>query len=271
MNAIPYAIQYISRYIPRQILRVALIPEDVQRVFPVTEEEALLSQVIRPIVLMDLSILTGQTHIIPLTLAETVQVNPYTYIYHIPNNLLHDRKINAVYDVGYIPSYNGYYPTQLNDYPRDDCTYSQVNEALQKLYDSRKHTMIPLIATTRLISSQTIMCEYTSPSPLPNIARVSLSHDADLRDISPKAYMLFGDLCFLAAKAHIHNTLLVQLDGGFIRHGAEYPTIKGIVEGYSEAANEYRELLNTKWRNVAALVDRNRHANHIRSMIPGNW
>lgn len=270
MSAIQYATSYVMRAIPRMILKIGLLPKNTYAFLPVSEEQALYDQVIFPIVLADINHVTGQNQLIPLTNAATTRLGATTLLFHIPNTTLGDRKLNAVYEVGFIPNFNGVFGQLDNAIYNNSCGATETNIQLQKLYNTQTPSYIPVSAHCKLINSETIFAEFYGMATSPNVARVSLMHDHNLSNIQPKSHRVFAELCLLATKQYIYNNTILTLDGGFIEHGMEYPTVKAIIEEYRDASEMYNELLNGRWRQVCALADSHRHASTLRSQIPFN-
>lgn len=85
-------------------------------------------------------------------------------------------------------------------------------------------------------------------NPAPMAAReytlvCRLSYGENFTGLNSSAIRSFVKLCEYATKRYIYQQLFINMDAGFIRGGAEYDSIKTIVESYGDMDELYDEEL----------------------------
>ena len=99
------------------------------------------------------------------------------------------------------------------------------------------------------------------------VFRCYLTYDDNLSGLSTSTYSMFGELCVWAAKRYIHKELRIKLDRGYIEGGFEIGEVKNIVDEYSDAEQNYKDLLEDGWPQNAAFGDRQQATRATRMMI----
>ena len=112
-----------------------------------------------------------------------------------------------------------------------------------------------LMVRNHLITSQVVQ------------ARVVVSSDENLSNISIRNAPIFSKLCILAAKSHVYNELVVKLDRGYLERGQELGVVKSIVESYAEAEDMYTTFLREERGAVATISNRLTYADFLKLQI----
>lgn len=68
-----------------------------------------------------------------------------------------------------------------------------------------------------------------------------LEYDSNFTNLNSAAIEKFADLCVLGAKAYCYNTLITEIDRGYMEFGTELPTIKDILSQYGSIYEQYTE------------------------------
>ena len=268
MTVINFALGKVYSAIPRQILEIGLT-----RKASISLDAALMDLVIRPTVLTDVNLVSGEMTLVPLISAERVAIDPFSAVYNIGQHILAGRKINAAYSVGmgFSPVGN-FLPLQTAGMtPGPTCSNNTLANAQRSLDRSVNDGFSPINADVRLLGSDSIYVNFYGPILYINALRCTVSYDDNLSSIHPKSHIAFAELVVLATKAYLYNNLKVVLDQGYYFNGVEIGSVKEIIESYSEAYSEYMIYLKTKWARVAFINDKINHSRLIRMQIPGNF
>lgn len=261
MNPITKALDEIQFTIPREILNQVFITQDLQFCSNmVSLETRIREQVIDPRVLIDIDLHGGTEAFLPLE--DHVQANyadPYTVIYHIPDEVTQNRPIVQVYSVHF--AILGYQNAGMALH----YTESPMAAETRRVLDSARRVPPAMTSYLNLIAHNTVMARYVYLPYKTAFMRVRLGNDNALSHIRPQTFPAFSELCVLATKAHIYNTMIVKIDMGQLHGGQVLGAFKEIVMNYADANQMYQEALR-KWRKIAVLNDPEAHRRHIRTV-----
>jgi hypothetical protein len=70
-----------------------------------------------------------------------------------------------------------------------------------------------------------------------------------------------------AVKAYLYNKLIVPINSGYLSGGQELGMFKSVLEGYSDAEENYQTYLKEIWGQVAFMNDTSRYSYFISSML----
>jgi len=139
----------------------------------------------------------------------------------------------------------------------------------QQLYNSSVPQVVDINARCQVIGPNVIFLEGTGIPP--RYLHCILAYDSNLGDIQKKALPLLGDMAVLAAKAYAYNNFTIELEEAAVRRGVSIGRLADIVNEWSDSAELYNELLNTRWRKVAIMNDPKQHRKLIKTLIPKNY
>ena len=112
-------------------------------------------------------------------------------------------------------------------------------------------------AHVHLIGENTIYVE--DAMPMSNLSlRCLVNSDPELTWLNPAYYLIFGQLCVWACKGYIYNNYSIALDEGQIKFGVNINQFKNLVDGYSDAFDNYEQMIEEKWRKVMVMNDKQR-------------
>lgn len=261
MNTISKAVQEIRFVVPNQVLKLAYMGrfnfhESNQRTAPITLDEQIRRKTIEARVMVDSDIIGGETIVIDLVGLVPEQLDEFNYIFRIPPERLNYRTILTALTVNYmtyntvnnnyLPGTSAMTPNYIND----------VSSAAHRAFDSRGNIPIVSSAEVLAVGHNTIMVRKHLIASSVVQARVVVTNDQNLMNISIRNAPTFSKLCKLAAKSFIYNELIVEMDKNYLERGQELGAIKTIVDGYSDAEEMYQTCLREEWAAVSLINNR---------------
>lgn len=261
MNNINTAIDMVMRSIPEPILKQTFITLQSHKTrIPVTLSTCIAEQIIYKKVLPDMNIVGGTTVVIPLDQCIVKHQDVNFTIYHIPKSVTDNRKIVNVLEM----MVNGYLQPSVSGLTNH---VSEIGLATTQSLLAMKTLPYRSEGRVNLIGDNTVMVEVPYHMAMNNSIRCMLEYDTGLTEISPRASLDFAKLVVLCTKAHIYNANVVEMDMGYIKGGAQLGIYKDIIDGYSDALDEYYEELKTRWSKIAKLDDNETRKRLITLMV----
>lgn len=261
MSAINYAIDQIKHRIPKAILEKTFInrTSDWRSTVNSNIDEQIVAKVIRARVLVDCNLVGGTEALIPLEGLPYDKPNDYTTVIHIPKNRTQGRSINSVLHLAFLSqSLVASYASTSSVGGNGQYTSGE-NSALMGAAVGAMAAMdkIPVTssANVQLISENTIMVKDVITIPGNGYLRCILANDENLNHIQPRTYPSFSKLVEYAVKAYIYNELIIQLGEAELMGGQSLGIFKSIVDGYSDAEQNYEDYLRDKWEATAFAND----------------
>lgn len=262
MNPITKALDEILFSIPHEILREVFITRDLAFCGNmVSLETRIREQVLDPRVLTDLDLYGGTEAFLPLELpVRADHADPYTVIYHIPEEVTQNRPIVQVYSVHF--AILGYQNAGMALH----YTESPMAAETRKVLDSARQTPPAQTSYLNLIAHNTVMARYVYLPYRTAFMRVRLGNDENLSFIRPQAFPDFSQLCVLATKAYIYNYLFVKMDQGQLSGGQVLGAFKEMVMNYADANQMYLDALR-RWRKISVMNDPEANRRHLRTIV----
>lgn len=231
---------------------------------PLSLDEQILREVIRPRVMVDCNLVGGTEAIIDLNGLIADRANDYTSVYRIPKDKTQGRSIQSVLNITFSD------PTKASSY--GVAAGNQATSMLQAA-SSVMNAMgsIPITSTARvsLIGENVVMVRDTVVLPANIYLRCILENDEAMSHIQLKSYVHFSNLVTLAVKAYIYNEYIVEMDMGELHGGQSLGVFKTLIEGYADAEELYQTYLLEKWQKVALMNDVESYTRLLRSVIGG--
>jgi hypothetical protein len=267
MDILTYAIDRIKAKIPRDILRLAYVGKQEWNKAPKNLDEEIRFKTIQSRVIVDTSLVGGDTVYIDISGLQPIYKDEYNYVFEVPPEKLQGRQILSVLCVNY-HMYNmgtsNFFLSAGTALPK---SVNDINMASHRAMDSRG--MIPIISNSEieLVGQNTIMVKNHFFQARVVQLKCILYNDERLSNLNIRAAISFSELCTLACKSYIYNTLVVSLDKGRLEHGQELGIIKSVIESYSDAEQMYMEYLEQKWAAVGIINDRVTYEDLLRLQI----
>lgn len=271
MNPIQKAISDVKSAIPREILeRTFMKPDNVslgqrQSFTPQSLDFHIRSVVIEGNVLPDCNLVGGTEVTIPLVEVLPQWISDYNVLYRVPKHLTQNRSILRLIhltfgDGGVVGSQN------LAAQGR-----SPLMDGAQGVLQA--HLPIPIISTANMeiVGENTILVKDNVTMPGNPYLRCVIEGDTELNHLQPTSYRHFSKLVILATKRHIFNHMAVSLDQAALSGGMALGRIREIIDGYSDAYEQYEEYFDTVWRKVAVFNDPEANKRHLKYITGGRW
>jgi hypothetical protein len=246
-NIIDLAMTHVVCHIPPQILQRAFPALGTLSGLPVSTHEQILQQIIHNRELKDCNLVGGRgkyINILPEYLESTqdqMALNPLAgYNYHfslhrIPPAARDGMRIGQVSEVLPMSLGQGSAAAGIQGYGMNTTLagLQVLNSITQEQYRS------PPLA--EVVSGDMIRLTPAQFSGLGWTLVCTLHYDHDFTGMNGAAMLPFCAMVVAAVQAHIFNTMYLALDQGFIQHGADYPGLRSIIEGYAGANEVYAE------------------------------
>ena len=266
MNPITYALKQINFAIPKDILQKVFISNvNYNQRLPVSLDSIIREKVIEDRVMVDVNVVGGTETFISLSDLPREFLDPFTAIYRIPKYMTQGRTITRALSVsfgeGAIMGASNIAPTQGNALL--DSAAGVLNSNLP----------IPIVSTAQvtLVNENTVMIADNMALPVNIYLRCWLENDSNLNHIQPTSYPDFGKMCVLATKAYVYVNSQIPMDRAYIFAGNELGRFKEIIDGYSDANDQYDTFVREVWRKVAVLNDYMAHRRHAMRILGGVW
>lgn len=261
MDLIQKSVDEVKFTVPREILKLAYIGkfhylEANQLRAPVSLDEQIRRKTIEARVLVDANIMGGETIIIDLTGLPAQQIDQYNYIFEIPPALVNYRTIITALSVNYM-AYNSVNNNYLPGTAATTPNYiNDISSAGHRAMDSRGN--IPIVSNAEVIVTghNTLMVRNHLITSQVVQARVVVTNDQNLSNISIRNAPVFSKLVKLAVKSYIYNELVIKMDKGYLERGQELGVVKSLVDSYADAEEMYQTVLREEWGVVATISNR---------------
>lgn len=262
MNPITKAMDEIRFSIPAEILNQTFITQDMRDCGAVVSlETRIREQVLEPRVFVDLDLFGGTEAFIPLDdPVRTEYHDPYTVIYHIPDEVVQSRPIVQVYSVHF--GVLGYQNAAM----AMNFTESPLASEVRRVLDSAMRVPPALTSYLNLIAHNVVMVRFVYLPYKTAYMRVRLGNDNALSHIRYQSYPDFAQLCVWAVKAYIYNKMLVPMDMGQLVGGQTLGVFREKIMEYAEAEQMYRESLR-HWKKINVFNDPEARRRHLRTVI----
>lgn len=269
MNAIRMAINSAKQTIPRQILEDVFVRRfQIDRSSPISLDERINEEVILKMVLPDCQIEYGIISYLPLANARVERIYnqgfEYQAIYELDKTITGGRNTMSALAISYVNPYLSAWSNTTR--PNGNSTILQAANSL-----SQTTSQIPMTSSARvsLINGNTILVRDTTMLPTSSYLMCIMENDDLLNTIRPKSIPYFKKLINLAIKAYIYNELVLDLDQGKLVGGQELGRYREIVDSYSDAHEQYEELLHEKIGKIFFMNDEENMTRHVRLMLGG--
>ena len=279
MNAIMYCINEIKHRIPIEVLHHGMMLDEDPAISNLSSlEDKILNKVIKRRVLLAANIVGGVETIIALGGIQPTHTEPMYTVYHVPAELTMDREIMSALSLTYLPSagfmgvaggfggpnaiYNANTPGHANN------TASM--NVMSRISSSVNASGILSTAHLEIVAYNTVAV-YAHYQSLGNYGmRVVLQNDENFNNIQPRSYHALSILAVHATKAWLYNKLIIAMNNGYLSGGQELGMFKSMVDGYSDAEDNYQDYLRNVWGKVAYMNDQTRYSNLLTSMLSPN-
>lgn len=271
MNAIQKALKDIRTSIPKQILEQTFLTETMSafggrhNFQPLSLDQRIREAVIDGIVLPDCHLVGGTEVTVPLATVRPEYVNSYNLVYRVPKHLTQQRSIIRVLHITFG---DGGIAGSLNMGLQGR---SEILSKAQGVLAS--HSSIPIVSTANieLMGENTVLVKENIAMPGNPYLRCVIESDAELNGFLPAAVLVFGKMCVLACKGYIYNNINISMDQAQLMGGMAIGRFREVVDGYSDAHEQYQTMFDERWRKIAILSDPAQHKRHLGLLTGGRW
>lgn len=271
MNPIQKAISDVKSKIPKAILDRTFLTFDPgayggrHNITPASLDHRIRTEVIDASVLPDCNLVGGTEITIPLETVIPTWINSYNLLYRVPKNMTQNRSILRVIHLTF----------------GDGGVVGSMNLAAQgrsALLDKAQgvlqaHLPIPIVSTANvsLVGDNTVLVKDNITMPGNPFLRCVIESDTEMNHLQPASVINFSQLVVLATKRYIYNNLVITMDEAQLSGGLALGRFREIVDGYSDAAEQYDTYFNETWRKVALFNSPEAHRRHLALLTGGRW
>lgn len=275
MSAINHALNTVRFTIPMEVLKECFLSHyNYYDQRPLSLDNQITDLVIRPRVMADINVVSAQTVLINLSDCSLRVIDPYTFVYYVPQEVLQGRTLTSVLSVSTSSLYGGQFTPFTGKTTADnfqtDCNTNDVTLGAKRIADSYSSVDSGTTAHTTLISGNSFLVRHDGSSRNFMIARITVSHDENLGNIKPRSWPVFADLSVLAVKSFVYNRFVIALDSGYYQAGVEISSFRNYLDTISESEMLYQEKLHEVWAKTAFMNDQVSYTAFIRSQFPSN-
>lgn len=251
MSAISNALSHVKYVIPREVLQTVFINRLYSyNLTPVSIDDSITTQIIKPRVLVDCNLIGGQEVYISLLGIRQERTNDYTVVIRIPKDRTDGRTINSVLNITMTD------PTRLSSYATTQlCQATPLMLMGQSVMDALGPVPITSTAHVQLIAENTIMVRDSIILPANSYLRCMLSMDDELNHLQLRSYPAFNKLVEFAVKSYIFNNYIIQMDQAELQGGHNLGRFKEVVDSYSDAEENYQDHLKNTMQKVLYMND----------------
>ena len=258
MNAVGYALNRIKLAIPPEILTIAFSEYNAVSKGVVSLDEHIMSNVIRPIVMVDCNVVGGIETTIPLNKCPINFLTNREFIVSIPKELTNGKNIVTLLSLVSNVLYNQ--ATSFTD-------MSPLQSAGMNMMNNVGTENIVQTSRLELIADNLVLIADPTIHLVDGVLRCMIENMNNMENINPRSFDAFAELCIKATKTWIYNYMVVKLNKGYVYGGHELSVVSDIINGYSDSYNEYREYLNSKWGKIAFINNSVGMDRYVRSML----
>lgn len=266
MSAISKALSHVKYVIPREILNVVFINRlHRYNINPISIDESILNQVIRPRVLVDCNLIGGQEAYIQLDGVPQERTNDYTVVFRIPKDRTDGRSINSVINITMTD------PTRLSSYSMtNQCQATPLMLMGQAVLDALGPAPITSTAYVQLIAENTIMVRDTFILPANCYLRCILAMDEDMNHIQLRSYPVISKLVEYAVKSYIFHKYIIEMDVGELQGGHNIGRFKEVIDSYQDAEDNYQDYLTNVVQKVMYMNDASSYSRTLKLLLGNN-
>ena len=259
MNPIDYILNRIKFAIPPEVLNIAFIEYSRYTNNMISLDEHIMNLVIRPIVMRDANIVGGIETVIAINNCGITYLPNREFIIDIPKELTEGRSILNVKSLVSNVIYSQ--ATSYNDMS------SALSSSMNMMNNMGSENVVQT-SKLEIIADNTVLVADPTIHLMDGMLRCDIENMNNLENINPRSYDHLSEMCILAVKAWIYNHLVIKLDKGYIYSGTELGVVTDIINGYSDAFENYLEFLRMKWAKMAFMNNSSNTMNrYIKSMI----
>lgn len=264
MNAIQYSLNYVKTYIPRQILELGFLRNDLTSDLYTTIDDKIIHNVINFRVKPDLDLNGGTEVMIPVKSCEIKQVPGLPeFIISVPKHLTNNcsiiRPMNLV-SRNYTLDPQNYYTNYKS---------SSLITLGSKMIQNVDFATVVSTSRLELIGDNKIAVREPRNYLEYTLLQALIENNAHLENITRPFFKDIAELILLATKNYIYVNKAIELDMGYSYGGYEISIIKDTIDEYKDSKEQYDEQLK-RWKKLAVMNDNARFQKYIAYAVGNN-
>jgi hypothetical protein len=231
-------------------------------------EQGIREKVIAKMVAPLLQVAGGQTEIIDLSGAQIENLAGGVIWVSVPDFMTGGRRIIEVIEV-YPGNINRAVANGYNFGSAATCGGGAINNSLSRLMTGLTDSNV-----TRSFNSFTIvgpnsfLIRDAGSAMFNMIAKVVLSYDESFNGVPVKMFDKFAELVELGTKAYIYKTCRRGMQEAVSRFGVTVDDVQDDIQGYSDAAQQFKEFYNDKMKKYMAYADAKGKTDQLKMIVP---
>lgn len=231
-------------------------------------EQGLRDKVINKMVAPLLQVAGGQTEIIDLSNAHIENLAGGMIWVNVPDSLTGGRRIIEVVEV---------YPGNLTRAIANGqvtgagtgCGSSAMTNGLGRLIGGLTDNNVSRSFTSFTPTGPNSFIIRDATAVMFNmVAKVILSYDENFSGVPIKMYDKFAELVELGVKAYIYKTCRRGMQEAVSRFGVTVDDVQDDIQGYSDAAQQFKEFYNENMKKYMAYADAKGKTDSLKMMVP---
>jgi len=260
MSVVNYALDYVKRFIPKEVLYFAYIRKPNNYGIKISLDKQIKDLVINK-VMEDLKFMEGKE--IKLQLEGNVRykvfnVNDYERhtILVLTSPIVINRPVLDVEAITVFDSLN-------SGEPSGSMVNTFINRGLDLDIASKNYEVITDIER---ITNSTFLIKTDISYFVSGFIKLRIGYEKPDEFVKPKYYKDFAELILSYCKWDIYNRTIVDINEGIVYSGHEMGKIKELIESYMDEKDKYLELLD-KWYKLMKYTQRDEIAKFINDYI----
>jgi len=232
-------------------------------------EQGLRDKVINKMVAPLLQVAGGQTETIDLSGAHIENLAGGMIWVNVPDFLTGGRRILEVVEVYPGNMTQNIVGGQLSGGGGIGCSPGAIAGGLSRLLNNLDDSQVTRSFTSFTpVGPNSFIIRDASSVMFNMVAKVILSYDENFSGVPLKMFDKFAELVELGTKAYIYKTCRRGMQEAVSRFGVTVDDVQDDIQGYSDAAQQFREFYNEKMKKYMAYADAKGKTDSIKMMVP---
>lgn len=233
-----------------------------------TIEQGIREKVINKMVAPLLQVAGGTTEIIDLSGAKIENLSGGIIWVSVPDFMTGGRRILEVIEV-YPGNINRAVSNGYNFGNYAACGASMMNNSLNRLINGLNDGNVTRSFNSfTMVGPNSFIIRDAGSAMFNMIAKVILSYDESFSGVPTKMFDKFAELVELGTKAYIYKTCRRGMQEAVSRFGVTVDDVQDDIQGYSDAAQQFKEFYNDKMKKYMAYADAKGKTDQLKMIVP---
>ncbi|QZA70502.1 hypothetical protein AH04_12 [Erwinia phage AH04] len=233
-----------------------------------TVEQGIREKVVNKMVAPLLQVAGGQTEIIDLSGAQIENLAGGVIWVNVPDFLTGGRRILEVVEV-YPGNINRAVANGYNFGNYASCGASAMNNSMNRLISGLTDSNVTRSFNSfTMVGPNSFIIRDAGSAMFNMIAKVILSYDENFNGVPTKMFDKFAELVELGVKAYIYKTCRRGMQEAVSRFGVTVDDVQDDIQGYSDAAQQFKEFYNERMKKYMAYADAKGKTDQLKMIVP---